>query len=124
MRDPGLRITASEDRKAVSVELSTELDARRITMSAEHLDKTIQGLATARASMLPAVPASPDGAQMPMLARAQAVIPADRIDGKRVIKFRHPGFGWLSFELKDTDAADLAMALIATMRTDQASKKA
>ncbi|GJD86485.1 hypothetical protein [Methylobacterium haplocladii] len=93
-------------------------------MSAEHLDKTIQGLATARASMLPAVPASPDGAQMPMLARAQAVIPADRIDGKRVIKFRHPGFGWLSFELKDTDAADLAMALIATMRTDQASKKA
>jgi hypothetical protein len=83
------------------------------------LDEIIRNLAAAREALDPPVPMTPKGVPMPLLGRIQAILPAERIDGRRIIGVRHPGFGWIAFELLGADSADLASGLINGLRSDR-----
>jgi len=117
-----LQIGPSDDRESVIVEVETDAGGAKFALSARELDEMVRALAAVRATLIPPVSDTYVNAPLQPLVRVQAVVPAERIGGKRVILFRHPGLGWLPFELEGNDAANFAEAIIATMRSDQAAK--
>ena len=117
-----LKMAPSEDRESVVLEFTTDQIERQIAISAQELDAFIQRLALIRSSLNPPVPATHTEVPIQVIARMQAVLPEERIDGRRLVRLRHPGFGWITFELKGSDAADLAGAIIAALRSDRDAK--
>jgi hypothetical protein len=114
-----LKMAPSEDRKSAVLEFTTDEIERQMAISAQELDAFIQRLALIRSSLIPPVPATHAEVPIQVIARMQAVMPKERIDGRRIVRLRHPGFGWIDFELKGSDAADLAGAIIAALRSDR-----
>lgn len=117
--DSTLTITASEDRKFANLEIATDGIGRRMIISVQELDAIIRRLADVRSTLDPPVPASSNDVPMPLLGRINAVVPAERINGKRILGIRHSGLGWMAFALEGSDSADLAGALINGLRSDR-----
>lgn len=119
MADKTLNIAPNADYTAVTLRLSIDGNETATTFSPEQLDAIIQGLAAVRARLSLAVSATHLDAPIRPTVDMQAVIPAERVDGKRVILFRHPGLGWLSFELTAQAALDLATGLLPIVQADR-----
>lgn len=114
-----LNITPSLDRRSVRLTFTAFDEAVELDLSAEELDAVIRGLATARAALSPPVPMSHSKAPMHPAVVIQAVVPAQRIADKRLILLRHPGFGWMSFELTGNAGADLAAGILSVTHADR-----
>ena len=122
MADKTLNIAPNADYTSVTLRFSVGDHAGSTTASPEQLDAIIQGLAAVRAKLSPAVPASHLGAPIRPTVDFQAVIPAEHIDGQRVLLFRHPGLGWLSFELTTQAALALATSLLPIVQADRSER--
>lgn len=112
MADLDLTIALSAERTSVTLTFSVGGDAIVANTTPTELDGLVQGLAMTRARLLPPVSETHDDAMISPPVPAQAVIPAELIDGKRVMLLRHPGLGWLSFELNTQVALDLAAGVL------------
>lgn len=79
-----------------------------LNLSPTELGAVIQGLAAVRATMFPSAPTSHVNAPVHLPVQVQAVVPANRIAGRRLIIVRRPGFGWTSLKPTGDVGADLA----------------
>ena len=116
MTDKTLNIAPNADYTSVTLRFSVGDNISSTTASPEQLDAIIQKLAAVRSKLSPAVAATHLDGPIRAIAGAQVIIPTERIGGKHVILFRHPGFGWLPFELTTQITLDLAAGLLSIIQ--------
>jgi len=114
-----LNIAPSPDRRSARLTFSGDDGVVELDLSASELDAMIQGLAAARATLSPPVPTSHVNVPVHPPVQIQGVVPAHRIAGKRLIMMRHPGLGWLSFELAGNAGTDLAAGILSATHSDR-----
>lgn len=122
MADKTLNIAPNADYTSVTLQFSVGGQAGSTTASPEQLDAIIQGLAAVRSKLSPAVPATHLNAPVRPTVDTQVVIPVEHSDGKRVLLLRHPGLGWLSFELTTKAAVALAAGLLPIVQADRSKR--
>lgn len=84
---------------------------RKVTiqgLDAAELDALITSLANARAMLEPAVADQREVGEIQFLTTYQWSGLGVRVNGKRPMAIRHPGFGWFGLLMPDADAAKLA----------------
>lgn len=79
------------------------LGNEEVTLSAAELSRQIDALATLRAQMLDTVPTEIP-AIVEVVPRPAYAIRTDRVTRDSLLSLRHPGLGWLHFELGPEDA--------------------
>lgn len=112
MADLTLNVAPTPDRTSVVLTFQVGADAIVAKTTPAELDVLIQGLAVTRATPSPSVSATHIDVAVQSPVPDHAVIPAEQADGKRLMLFRHPGYGWLSFELTMKSVLDLAAGLL------------
>lgn len=112
MADLDLTIAPSAERTSVTLTFAVGGDVLVANCRPAELDALIQALAVARAWLSPPISEAHDDAVISPPVPTRAAIPAEMIDSKRVMLLRHPGLGWLSFELNAQVALDLAACVL------------
>ncbi|MFG1481038.1 hypothetical protein V5F53_20660 [Xanthobacter sp. V4C-4] len=102
----------SEDRQAVRLSLDGEADpAAWVELDAAELSQAVERLAALRGNMVPEVVRELDpGARI--MAIQDPIWRAVVDDGRIMLAVRHPGLGWLAFELPPGSAASLGHFLV------------
>lgn len=101
------KFAVDEDRAyciATIGELQLKLDAAQ-------LDRTLQGLAVARAQMLPVVRDAPSPSPWQIEEAPQFGVAPDRLRGGAMLAVRHSGYGWVTAHLPNNDVVQLISML-------------
>ncbi len=107
-----LNLTLSEDRMSVTIEALDPSGAKVSgTADAADLDELIVALGSVRAALADVVPEELEPPARVATIRDPAWLTESQ-DGRRIVCFRHPGYGWLAFALSELDAEDLAEGLL------------
>jgi hypothetical protein len=100
------------DEPAQEVILQTEMEDKplaHVRLDAPSVDQLIQDLGKHRATLRDEVPRQLDpGSRLQGIYDPAWRVPSDSHPAGRIIAFRHPGLGWLSFVLPENEAAAIA----------------
>lgn len=112
-----LSAVLAEDRSRAALSLSGEdVPGAHVELGATEVSETVERLAAIRAGMLPEVDRElKPGQRLPAVADPiwRAVVDSGRI----MLAVRHPGFGWLAFELPPGSAGGLGRFLTQSSET-------
>lgn len=109
-----LKAIVSDQNNAVSLETwSDGKPLAHIIVEASELEQTIQTLANVRAKLVDEVPHELDpGSRLPTVSDPDWQVQPKTGEDSRHLILRHPGMGWLAFELPDDVAAQIAHLLL------------
>jgi hypothetical protein len=107
----------SEDRTTAKLVLELGPDVRlEANLDVAAIDQAIDSLARVRASLVPPIPAKvTSGDRVSVRTDYKWQVREGKIEDRRILSLRHPGFGWLNFAMPDDDAKDLAQWLTRNM---------
>jgi hypothetical protein len=97
-------VTFSDDLQSATVKFPGEIKA-----STDDLSELIGAFASMRSQMNPPVPDKPPGAGGMIMVCDNPTfwVAPDVIRGGAILRFRHPGLGWVSFWIPHTEAATM-----------------
>ncbi len=86
--------------------LTLSLNNESIHLTSEELDQRISELSAIRAQMQPGIPEEPPSIQEAVVNPLYA-IRVDRVTRACLLRIRHPGLGWLNFEIPSQEIVNM-----------------